>query len=214
MRVLLLWFIHLTFTQVAFPAFECFVDLPLHDPAGNTLKYELISVRVNDSERDLLTFDDKTYRMRFDNGRLYFSHRMIALGAFHLKLRVGTKAIDESIELTGCRQRWPLQRGQNSTNHDLIYSRITGGIAGCKPDAQWWVRSVPMFGHQVGPRLVDGYVDATARTFDITGALRGVRQILVFGRGKDVIAAHAVDVVEGKFNEVGEINLSSFCSAR
>jgi len=185
---------------------RCFIDLPVFDSAGAPLLFKVTTLTSGDPG-----LDSFTRQAVLDGNRIYFPERLVSAGVLHVTLTNSRgRNLKTSLDLTSCRQRTSLQYGQMDTGMDVGISSISGRIAGCQMDRNWWVRAMPMFGGHIEYSTYEGYIDPTSGSFTITARMRGERHILVIGKWRDPVKVLGVNVTSGAGrSEVGEIQLQS-----
>jgi hypothetical protein len=208
---------------------ECFVELPVFDPLGNEVPFEIVAVQADDTGPNLLTIADERWRGVADADRIYFPKAWLSRNnLIHVALRAqdgaelkkslnltrlkGPVTLKSTVELASCEQRTSLRIGIRDTESEVHGARIDGRIAGCQLDKDWWVRAMPMFGGYDAPSIYEGLIRLTDGTFSIAAPMRGERHILVIGKAKEPLLAMGVDVMSGggKTN-VGVLDLSKTC---
>jgi hypothetical protein len=193
---------------------KCFVDLPVYGPTGHKLAFtvEKITRADNDKSFNFLVTKDRRYRMVIEGSRLYFSDEVPVGAVFELTLRDDRGAtIKRPLALMACQQRTSLEEGEVETGDDVSASGIAGRVVGCQLEGDWWMRAMPMFGGHWDTVSYEGYVNQTDGAFSLNASLRGTRHIVVFGRGRQPVKALGVDLVEGRQNDIGVIDLSDSC---
>ena len=206
---------------------ECFLDLPVFDPFGNRVRFEIVSVQAEDAGPNLLTTGDEGSRPVTEGDRLYYRKNSLQAPLLHIKLRAidpqavktaiklprlrGDLIVNSRVVVSSCEQRTSLRVGVSDTNSDILASTIDGAISGCQTDEEWWVRAMPMFGGQNEPSVYEGLIHSNG-TFSITANFRGERHIVVIGKANHALLAIGADVTSGggKTN-VGTLDLSKVC---
>lgn len=216
---------------------ECFVELPVFDPLGNRVPFEIIAVHTQDlvgsdvqeSGPNLLTSTSEDRPVVGENDRLYIPKHWIGHGLVIVKLKAvnqeeakkaldmtrtkGPLAMRATLELTSCQQRTSLRIGIKDTNVDVFVSTIKGRVTGCQINGGWWIRAMPMFGGQDQSSIYEGLVRPVDGSFSLIAHMRGERHILIVGRGKQPLAAIGVNVTSGGGKtDVGSLDLSTMCS--
>jgi hypothetical protein len=207
---------------------ECFVELPVFDPLGNKVPFEIVAVQADEGGSNLLTTGDERSRGVVEADRLFFPRAWLYNGLLHVTLKAkdaadlkkalnltrvkGDLTLKRAIELNTCEQRTSLRIGIRDTESDVNGARIDGRISGCQLDKDWWVRAMPMFGGQDAFSIYEGFIRVPDGSFSIAAPMLGERHILIIGRAKDPLLAIGVDVMSGggKTN-VGVLDLDKTC---
>jgi hypothetical protein len=190
----------------------CSVELPVYDPVGNRLDFEIAEVRPeNEKQIDLLAVSDPEFRMTASGDRLYFPRGLAEGAAIYVTLRSASGVkMTTRVALLGCRVRVSLQNGQLDNGADVGWDTIGGRLSGCSLDGDWWVRGMRMFGGEGEALTAHHYIDPADGSFWL-GVLRGVRYIVVIGKGSQPVRTLATNVISGGENDVGTVDLTGLC---
>jgi hypothetical protein len=190
----------------------CVLEVPVYDAHGNRVSSVVKSVRLEGSGgANLLTIEDKAYRVVVDGPRLYFPD--VLIGRRRLELTIETAAglkAKRLVPLMSCRQRTSLELGRLDTVGDVSSTTVRGRLVGCNLGGDWWIRAMPMFGALESVTIHEGFVRPDG-VFKMTSSFTGERYVFVVGNGKRVIKALAADVVVGETNDIGEVDLRGLC---
>jgi hypothetical protein len=207
---------------------ECFVELPVFDPLGNKVPFEITTVQTEDEGPNLLLPGHSKPQAAADGGRLYFAKAWLHNGLVNVTLRASDAAdlkktlnltrlkgdlkLKTALELNTCEQRTSLRIGTKDTESEVLGARIEGRVSGCQLDKDWWIRAMPMFGGHDKLSVYEGIIHMSEGSFVIEAAMRGERHIVIIGKGKQPITAFGVDVMSGggKTN-VGVLDLAKIC---
>lgn len=190
---------------------SCFLDLSVHDSAGERVKFRIVSVtREDDRKVDFLKAPDE-FRMVVAGERLRFPRKAANGMGLQLTLEDARgRRIIERLPLLGCEQRATIRRGQADSGADVFISSAEGRLAGCQLAGDWWIRAVPMFGTPDTSTATQGYVRNADGFFRVDFS-SGERLIVVVGRGKEPVKVFAVNVTAGSKNNIGTVDLSGSC---
>src|SRR5258706_10579777 len=115
-------------------------------------------MREGDKNLDFLTAADES-RMVANGSRLYFPKK--AANGLRLSLRLldskGRNTVAR-VPLLACEQQATVRFGEADSGADVINSTAEGHLVGCTLDAEWWVRTMPMFGVPETSAAVQGYI--------------------------------------------------------
>ncbi len=203
----------------AAPVLPCFVELPMYDPLGKRLSFNVVRVIATmPAETGDLLQSTGPHRMIWKDNRLRYAKGIpitgisitVDGGKDERGRRVG---FTEKVALYGCEQRVSLEYGSRGAGVAVSATTVRGRISGCSLSGDWWVRAVPMFGAPASSMVVyEGYLQKANGSFEITASMRGERHIITIGRGRDPIISLGADVVEGGMNnDVGTIDLQGKC---
>lgn len=190
---------------------SCFVEIPVFDARGNPLPFEIKSVMSEQGDINLLTTEQKDYRMTAYRDKLYFSERLLGRSGFDITLEYEKRKLRTRIALMACQQRTSLQYGSLDTGADVAWSVVKGRVSGCQFSGEWWIRAVPMFGGHEGISYHEGYIHPADGAFHIVSSMGGGRHIVVIGKGKDPVRVVGFDVFIGGKNEMGTVDLAGTC---
>lgn len=190
----------------------CSVEFPAYDANGERIEIVVVSAKqLGRSGPDLLK-STGPIRARAVNGRLEIPKEFVGSIALDLRLMKADGVVfSRQVEIGDCQQRSSVQHGTNDSGVDVLGTKITGTLAGCRLTDQWWIRLLPMFGQSDPAPIHDANIRASDGRFWLTGSLRGERMILVVGKGKDPVKALGVTVVRGRDSDVGVINIAGGC---
>lgn len=191
---------------------DCSLELPVYDATGRRQVFEVVRVVAQGRPAvNLLTTSPGLFRS--EGSTLHYSANLTGrVIAVTLANREGVTTEAAEILLTECPQRHSLRVGVSEAGYgDSAGEKITGTIIGCKPDGEWWVRALPMFGSEMPFQVYDGHIKANGE-FSITGRMSGERHIVIIGAGASPIKAVAVNVALGARNSMGTIDLGGKCS--
>jgi len=196
------------------PLPACFVELPVYDATGNRVDFDVVSVSVgNESGKtfDLLTTEHPEVRVAARGNRVYFPKGLIGGRRYTIGLENagGDRAVTR-VALLECQQRTPVPYGVSETGADVGWSTMSGHLSGCPLVGDWWVRAMPMFGGQDLLSSSTGYLNPEDGAFWLMFD-RGIRHIVIIGKGKNPVRTLGVNVLEGGKNDLGTIDLSKDC---
>lgn len=195
------------------PSTACFVDLPVYDATGNRVPFKVVAVSLQESPAtNFLTVRESKYRMKVNGERLYFPKAWIGSRQFLLTLS-SAKGVRFTAPLTvlACEQRISLQYGQSESGGDVGWTTIRGRFVGCSLSGDWWVRAMPMFGGNEFRPSFEGSIRLADGNFEFNASVRGERHILVAGKDKQPLKTFGIDVMAGRQNDVGTLDLSGAC---
>lgn len=196
------------------PPPPCILDVPVYDPHGNRLPFNVVglTVEVEGSKTELLGKEIDGIRITSKGDRVFFSSaRIIGTGPIEVTLESSKRdLIKTKVYIAACRLRRSLFYGQSDLGYDVTSVFIRGRFSGCRFTGDWWVRAMAMFGGHLGSALEDGYVESDGAFWLYVGAT-GVRRLLVIGKGKQPIRVVGFDVTVGKEHDIGNIDLSGSC---
>lgn len=195
----------------------CFADVGVYDPVGRRLPFKVVQVSFdvgsgNSAAPDLLGTEVEGIRVGSQGSRITFSSNRI-VGRRPLKATLQDSArnvIHVTFSMTSCRRRVTLFYGQSELGVDVNTSMVRGRLTGCKFDAGWWIRSLPLFGSGRDTVVEDGYV-AEDGTFEMDVGGNGVRRVLFVGNEAQVIHSQGFNLVLGKDVDLGDIDLRNRC---
>ena len=208
---------------------ECFVELPVFDPLGVKVPFQIIEARAHEDDGPNLLASPREDGPRIgESDRLYFPRTWIGSGLVYVTLKaVHQEKLKEALGLTrlgrpltlkaslvisSCQQRTSLRVGEKDTNFDVMGSMIEGRIGGGQVDGDWWIRAMPMFGGHNERSVYEGFIHPTDGSFSLTAHMRGERHILIVGKGRHPLTAIGVDVTAGGGKtDVGVLDLSAKC---
>jgi hypothetical protein len=195
------------------PQPACVLEVPVYDPSGGRLAFRVIRVSPADhKDIDLLSTDHAEIRATASGDKIFFSSKRVVGREIQVTLQDPKGAtVNTQFIVTSCRLRRSLFRGRSETGADVSGINVTGRLAGCNFEGDWWVRALPMFGgHDGSVFAVDGYVQPDG-AFSMLLEDYGVRHLLVIGKGKQPSKVIGFDATAGKSADLGVINLSGTC---
>jgi hypothetical protein len=209
----LLLIVHVVLAEEPPP--PCFLEVPVYDPLGSRLSFDIRSVTVENGGKklDLLKNSADGISVTAKADRLYFSSsRIVGSRPMEITLDGPHGAhLTARIIVTQCRLRQSLFFGQSDLGFDVKGVNIRGRLSGCQFTGDWWVRSMPMFGPSESADVEDGYVEPSGQFWISVGAT-GVRRLLVIGKGSQPVRAIAFDVTVGKpRHDIGLISIAGGC---
>lgn len=193
---------------------KCVLELPVYDQLGNRLPFRVtrVVVRNQNATADLLGKRVDGILTSASGDRVLFSSdRIVGKRAIEVSLQgAGGARLVSSVFVTSCKQRHSLVFGESDLGLDVAFVAIRGRLLGCTFTGDWWVRSVAMFGGHEGQSVEDGYV-AEDGTFTVQVSPKGVRRLLVIGKGREPLKSLGVDLTTGRSADVGSVNLTGEC---
>lgn len=197
---------------------SCVIELDVYGPKGERLNFEIKAISFyGDQTKD----NERHGRILYKGGRaLFSSERLPAVfnvtltgEAYMARFRrvVDLKYV---VEAPSCRTRVTLRHGIDDSDVDLSFTSVAGHIKGCDLSKNWWVRLMPMFGAITPGSALDGFLDSSAGSFTVNGAIEGVRHLVIIGKGTEPVSVTAVDVVSNSRTDVGEIDVSKSCAKK
>jgi hypothetical protein len=99
------------------------------------------------------------------------------------------------------------------SNADARAITVRGRLTGCSFGKEWWIRYVAMFDVDGATLTRDGFIDRGGGV-TMTAPDRGVRTILIVGRGRLPVKAIAVDLMSGLVSDFGVVDVSEGCKLR
>lgn len=194
---------------------ECFVEFAVYDPVGERLgPFQVISVELVEEGAfrgtELLESGPVGSRPVADQERLYFRREMIDAAPLVVRLEGQRwQYAYKRIRLTTCRQHESIFDGEIGYEiADILGFELYGRLSGCQFEGDWWVRSEPLFD---GAYPYESRVDSSTGRFTIE-ARRGVRHLIVVGKGKHPIKAFAANYDGRRAGvDLGEFDVSRWC---
>jgi len=187
------------------------------DPEGAPIDVKITSItRFDDPGVDLLKMGRASGWLRVSGSKINF--KQISPGV-NLLITISRPKESRSIELARipffhCGQTATVVMGQRAPDPHAPFNEVRGKLEGCNcAEADFWARLVPMFGAAGEPRWFETKVDSPNCAFSIFGAMRGIRHILIVGRGSDSLQLRDVNVSVGPPMDIGSIDVSSSCRA-
>ncbi|MEW5979096.1 MAG: hypothetical protein AB1898_25150 [Acidobacteriota bacterium] len=193
------------------PQLPCFIEVPVYDPHGVRLPFEIIAVNpaYGDTKVDLLKDTRTRHELSTRGDHLFFAESVLRR-SLNITLSDDKGAvIKRKISLWGCQQRWSIQHGRLETGGDSAWSLIKGRIHGCPVTGDWWIRAMPMF--EMGSLSYEGYISRANGSFEIAVGEGGGRHILVIGKDRAPVKVLAIDVVGAGMNDAGTVDLAGSC---
>lgn len=193
----------------------CFTELMVYDPHGYKLPFVISGVfaKGRREEGDVRQIKGTPYGFGVKGARLSYSKRAIGISTLELVL-VGPRGenVRTEVNLLACRQRNSVQHGNLHDGADAAASRLSGRIAGCNMDGDWWIKATPMFADNIFARAYEGLVNSDG-SFEIVANFWGGRHIIVVGKEREPIKALSMDITEGG-NNFAMIDLGGLCPSQ
>lgn len=194
------------------------MDVPVYDPQGNYLPYQVSRVFIEEEKKtlDLLGRTIDGMSITSSGSWILFSTDQIVRGrTFKVTLTSPRrKPITQEVFANSCQARWSIVSESLDQGADSAGVSIRGYLSGCQFSKDWWIRLMPMFGgqnHYVGE---EGHVRESG-FFDFGySAGSGDRHLMVIGRGKEPIKVIPANIVlGGPVINLGIVDLKGFCGA-
>jgi len=183
----------------------CSLAVPGYDARGNRIPFRIVSVVPEGEVVDLLKIEGE-YRVSADNETIHFPETFIGMRPLVITLQDPKgRQMKHRVGRTACQQRASFQYGLLDTGDEVAWAVVSGQLAGCRFQGDWWVRAMPLFGQPT----YEGYVQPDGK-FQLETP-QGTRHIVVFGSGKIPVKVQAFDVVVGGKNDMGVVDLSGAC---
>jgi len=191
----------------------CSLDVPVYGPKGERLPFKITAATLEgEKDTDLFTIRQEEYRVLARGDRLYFRPGFIGKRRLTLVLENGKGGkITTHVALMHCQQRASVELGGISAlvTGDVRLSKASGRLTGCKLVGDWWIRAMPMFGASWPPAALEGHIGKDG-TF-VLSVQNGERHLVIIGKDKQPVKVVGVDVIEGRVNEMGVVDLRGSC---
>jgi hypothetical protein len=196
-------------------AAPCIVSIHPYDQKGNRLDSVISdALYLPDDNRAFVLPKLRKSRIRIEKGRLILPIAPDAGQPIQVVINVkGGGRIVETFEFVHCGQRFSFANGLSEEGGGEGFSFIHGGLSGCVEYVDWWVRMMPMFSFGSQVPIPEADVDVKSGKFTVQGFIRGIRHILVVGRGSEALQAVGVNVVSGGAVAVQALDVSGQCKA-
>ena len=188
----------------------CMLDIPVYDAFGSRANYSVVwvSAERNDSI-NLLSARPSEVRKVADSRLILDRSLLRRVLVVTLEDRNGAR-VRHPVLLMQCPQRVSVRIGSNETGGDLAFSTLEGRLTGCGFAGDWWIRAINMFGSPTAPASLEAGVEPDG-SFALSGHMAGERHLLVVGRDRFPVKSIGVNVVVGKPNDIGIVDVSGNC---
>jgi len=181
------------------------VEIRACDDFGQPVRIAMRSVKPfwDEPNRNLLQEGGPTKRDAiWRDGRLFVATRQ---DAYKITFQDDTGATKEATIVHGnCQDAFSLHVTSGKPSGAGI---IKGTLSGCEINGNWWIRAMPLAGHQNDELPLDAYVEVRTGRFRFEPVPQSGVFLLFIGRGTSVLKT----VVAERGAEVGRINMSGKC---
>jgi thiamine phosphate synthase YjbQ (UPF0047 family) len=193
----------------------CSTTIDSRDADGNPVDADIVSFQLHDSILFRVLAGDSPKDGVYIQGKSVFLPKKLIAGA-----KVDLSLLDKNnnkahvtISLIKCNQTFSVVFGENDSGNDVVWSMITGQLAGCNCLSDMWLRAIPMFGAIDNPSWTEAKIEAQTCKFEIHVNGFGTRQILIIGKGRTTIGTYDSIFKVGGDNSLGMIEFSRQCKS-